>query len=160
MSHYFVALTDNCLSAILNGIIAGRHKGLDGAPLKRFVSREFYPFGERENYPYKVWLRHIKNYRFEAVSVVEVVSLRSIPLDARGSLWCGKIVGGESIGIRYAAGELIVKLSRNQHVFHGPYPALTLRIAEPECHACELVEAIQVLEATGLFDFSRVDETG
>lgn len=41
--------------AIEAAMASGRAAGLDGRDLERHVS-EAYPFGPRENHPYKIWL--------------------------------------------------------------------------------------------------------
>jgi hypothetical protein len=46
-------------AVISEALEEGRAQGLEGKSLARFVSKA-YPFGERTNYPYKVWLHEFE----------------------------------------------------------------------------------------------------
>lgn len=48
--------------------------------LMKLISREYYPFGPRENWPYTAWLKAIKKYRAAAMRGDES-SLRIPPAD-------------------------------------------------------------------------------
>jgi len=45
-------------AVVAEAIKTGEAKGLEGPALRQHVSRA-YPFGPRENYPYKVWLSEV-----------------------------------------------------------------------------------------------------
>lgn len=53
--------------AIEAALAAGRALALEGRALELHVSRHGYPFGERRNHPYRVWLhefhRIVRGYR-------------------------------------------------------------------------------------------------
>jgi hypothetical protein len=49
--------------------IKAEHPDMPDEQIMRKVSKEHYPFGERELWPYKAWLRAVKNYR-QALGVV------------------------------------------------------------------------------------------
>lgn len=40
--------------------VVSLHPGITRRDLRRWVSRYFYPFGARENHPYKVWLSELR----------------------------------------------------------------------------------------------------
>ena len=46
--------------AILEAIAEAERLGLEGRHRLRYVRRHGYPFGPRENYPYKVWLSEMR----------------------------------------------------------------------------------------------------
>lgn len=46
--------------AIQQAIDEAKRQGLSGTDLEAFVRANGYPFGLRENYPYKVWCSEVK----------------------------------------------------------------------------------------------------
>ena len=144
--------------AIENGLVAGRHAGLSGDALRKFVSKDFYPFFDRANHPYKVWLRTIAATRFDREDIVDVVRLAWIRPHHDHDGWYGRAVGGAQLVIFLLPDEVEVRLGR----IHVPsrvgytFPP-AIRFDLPGSPACSVVEVAEALEATGLFCFRKVD---
>jgi hypothetical protein len=49
-------------NAIEKAISHGRANGLEGLALEKYVRANGYPFGVRENHPYKVWCSAMRAY--------------------------------------------------------------------------------------------------
>jgi hypothetical protein len=46
----------------------------------KYISREYYPWGARENWPYQAWLKAIKGFRVKLTAPTHKDSQRVLPL--------------------------------------------------------------------------------
>lgn len=46
--------------------IRKENPGLKTSEIMKIISREYYPFGERAYFPYKAWLKAIRDYKRES----------------------------------------------------------------------------------------------
>src|SRR5271166_6695787 len=46
--------------AIRRAVAEARRRCLEGREIERFVRKEGYPFGTRENWPYKIWCSELR----------------------------------------------------------------------------------------------------
>lgn len=53
---------------------------VDDLTLMRRVSREFYPFYERANWPYQAWLKAVKDYRQKLIAPTPKEHTSVLPL--------------------------------------------------------------------------------
>ena len=51
--------------------VVENNPGLNGKELRRAISKA-YPFGERKDHPYRIWLRTVKRYMAERTTIREM----------------------------------------------------------------------------------------
>lgn len=60
--------------------LKAQYPDLDDAAIMRKVSREYYPWGSRENWPYQAWLKAVKGYRQKLVAPTPAEKNTPLPL--------------------------------------------------------------------------------